>query len=795
MRKRGIVPRCNSKSIIGSSRKGQVTVFIIIGIVVLFVTAGILFVSNKVTTNKLNADGTPIIEDLPTAFQPLQLYTESCLEQVGKKGLLLLGEQGGYIYPDVAGTFSSSNPTNADGIDLEPAKVPYWHYNQQPNEGSMIGFQTLQPSLSGKDEFSVEAQLSRFMEEKIEGCLAGFDPFAEQGFIVSREGEVQVDVTVAEQGVHFLLEMPMEIQKGDASADAEQFFVNVPLELKKYYSIANDITQAEKDLLFLERQGLDLLHLYSEVDENKLPPVNGIKFDMVPTVYWNTEDVKGNIQQMLNSYVPMLRMLSSDNFYRHQYPVADLSDLYQKHYDNMIIPLQGGDGVEVSFDYFNWPIFFDVNSDGNTIAPQSLSTHYWVLHFGMQHYYTVYSLSYPVLVTVRDPDAFNGEGYTFTFALESNIRNNQLPADAEVLPPKVSPRDSLLCDENTYETGILKTIVVDSATADPLETVQVGFTIPEHDTCVMGLTGSQGTLESEYPAVYGGLFTFIKEGYLTTFAPGDTYDLKNTDAVVGYAGANGDLIQMHKFEKIKVGAKKKTIDKCVTEGVSQDYLECLSGSGLLLPGYCEAQKAQVKKEKCFNSEVFGNGDGEVLYEEKVQGLPEIHKWQYTGGLQALSPDESAIIMFKRVGDQFDQVFHEEFATAATITGDEPIEIDLVPGIYEVTATQFLNKEIIIPKSERCGEGLIEQAVCFDMDEVDLDSFVAGQILWEAPLYHLRITPEQLYNSGRLEFYIPSMNIEAVPPNFRILEDLEAMADVGNFSQLPTVFNTLTPRFK
>ena len=39
--------------------------------------------------------------------------------------------------------------------------------------------------------------------------------------------------------------------------------------------------------------------------------------------------------------------------------------------------------------------------------------------FTLNRYFSVYDLSYPVLVTIRDTAALNGRGYTFAFALES----------------------------------------------------------------------------------------------------------------------------------------------------------------------------------------------------------------------------------------------------------------------------------------------------------------------------------------------------------------------------------------
>ena len=70
---------------------------------------------------------------VPQEFEPMKNYVDNCLEREGERGLLILGQQGGYIYPEVVGKYSVTNPTDSDGVDLEPIKVPYWYYNSALN--------------------------------------------------------------------------------------------------------------------------------------------------------------------------------------------------------------------------------------------------------------------------------------------------------------------------------------------------------------------------------------------------------------------------------------------------------------------------------------------------------------------------------------------------------------------------------------------------------------------------------------------------------------------------------------
>lgn len=765
--KRGCQFRGTSR---GISHKGQVTVFIIIGIIILFAVAGILYVTKKGTLSDLETEKEPFISEVPQEFQPLQSFTENCINQIGKRGLLILGEQGGYIYPDIVGEYSASDPTDADGLNLEPLKVPYWHYNKEPNTANKIAFASLQPKLYFREDpgMSIEAQLARFVNEKIDSCLDNYNAFILQGFQV-QIGTKDTEVHVGENTVNFLLNMPVEAQKGAAQQTMEQFYVKIPLQLKHYYEVANQISQAEQNYSFLEHQGLDLIQVFSSVNPNKLPPTSGETFELVPTVYWNTPDVKEKVKQMLTSNVPLLQLASSNNLYHYEYPIADLSGLYQRTYDNMILPLFDSKGLNVDFNYFGWEPYFNVNDKGESIEPLNAVVNYKLLHFGTQSYDTIYDISYPIMITIEDKAALGGEGYNFVFALESNIRNNRPIQDKEAWPAPISafsPSD--VCDKDKYGTEILKTVVVDSDTQKPLEAVQIGLTIPEQDTCIIGLTDQHGELESKYPAVYGGALSLIKPEYLTNFYPVDTYKYKEQPGIIGYATAsyNEPVLEMHKYKTISVSVKKKNIEKCV-------------------------------ENSCFFSSVLSPTGGEV-YSYNPQFLDSKHKWVFTGVTKELAPEEQASITLTRVADLNEKVRNEDFGTAVSLSGNNPPqEIQLVPGIYEVSGRLTLNQEVVIPKEERCSDavflGFGEE--CFTIDELILDQFLEGQIEWNDYHTYLTITSEQLYGSHKLEFYIPAVNIQNVPPqeHIRVIEDMQMVGQLGNISQI--VRSSLEPKFK
>lgn len=742
-----------------SNTKGQVTVFIIIGILILAVTAGILYVTQKTVREPLEIESEQILSTIPQEFQPIQLYTENCLRDIGKKGLLLLGEQGGYIYPDLVGKYSETEPTEGDGINLQQKSVPYWHYNSQPNVANKVVYASLRPELHESEEgdFSIEGQLARFTEEKLNDCLQNYGSFAEQGFMVTEEGSRDVTVRVGEETVNFRLEMLLTASRGESTADLQTFVVKIPLHLKKYYETALQIQQVQQNYSFLERQALDLIATYGDVDAAKLPPTDALTFDFIPPVTWTEVGVKENLKNALISRVPLLRYLGSENFYRYEYPSSagvtiSLRDLYQKNYDNTILPLELGNDVEISFDYFGWEPYFDANDKGGKIEASSLSADYFKLHFKANHYYTTYDLSYPVLVTLHDPTALGNEGYNFVLALEANIRNNEIVSSGDMQPAPVAAISSMVCDEEKKNTELVKTIVIDSYTQEPLSDVQIGFSIPTQDDCIMGNTNDDGEFESSYPAVYGGVGSFIKKEYLTSFYPIDTYNFKKQPGIIGYAvaGYPDKVVEMHKIKSVNVTIKKKVLRKCI---------------------------AFEEGEECFGQGLLSGGNPVYSFTPTMRN--EEHRWVYVNAPQPLRETETATMVLTRVGDVNPLIQGDDVVVPITLQGDKKMTVELVPGVYKVDGLLTTEEGIVIPEEERC-----EDDECFTFDTQVWDKFLIGQVLWDTSATYLVIRPEQLYSSSNIVFYILAFDEYSVPAleHYRVIEDVQVLGQLGNISK-------------
>lgn len=784
-----------------STTKAQVTVFIIVGIVILFVFAGVLYLTQRVSTSELTTESEQALQDVPTEFQPLLTFTQNCLGQTGERALIILGEQGGYIYPDLLGEYSLSDATESDGLNLDPLKVPYWHYNKNPNSELEVQFASLQPQLYAKDdsELSIESQLGRFVKEKLDSCLNDYSAFTAQGYkIETRLAEKKVTVNIADEAVIFNLKMEVTAEKGDNQHDFDQFYVRVPLQLKHYYETADLIASSQRDYSFLERQGLELLSIYSRREAEALPPLSDNGFELYSPLAWQEQTVKQNYQELLVSYVPMLRFLGSQNFYHFIYPEGHY--LTQKVLDNMVLPLSGAEDLSISFDYYDWQPYFKTNSKDGLIQPDSIFINYEVLNFGYQRYETNYDVSYPVLVTIEDKYALNGQGYRFNFALESNIRNNEPAVAGEVIEPAPQKISSLACAEGQRNTELIKSVVVDSYTQEPVEMVRIGFTIPNLDECEMGLTNQNGEFESSYPAVYGGVINFIHPDYLLNFYPIDTYKYQDQPLLLGYAVAGTEaerVIELDRFKTINVTVKQKQLKKCLTP------LEC---DEIDIGVYKDIDCDSAPKQCFFNS---GNNllTGDPALSFKVnQSLSYQHDYYFFDQAKPLAENQEVMVTFERVKGFHDEVLGDNYLAAVGVSGENKAEIKLVPGLYKVNAFSTMKEPLTIPTDKRCFQYDIltrEEQECVDIESKTLESYVNGNLLWDTEDSYLVITADQLYSAESLTFYVLAQDLASIPTTITvddykvpglIMEDLQVFGKMNELSKSNSIRTALQPQF-
>ena len=161
-------------------KRAQITIFLIIGIILLFSSALLLYIRGKAADAP--ADFQPVLQEVPLEAQPAKLYVEECVNRVTKRALRLIGLQGGYINVSDAQLSGKSfrlpppglenRPTEYDAIPMMEGSgsyIPYWWYMNSPNrcDGDCT-FDTGMPSLyKAFGPHSVEGQVDEYVRREI----------------------------------------------------------------------------------------------------------------------------------------------------------------------------------------------------------------------------------------------------------------------------------------------------------------------------------------------------------------------------------------------------------------------------------------------------------------------------------------------------------------------------------------------------------------------------------------------------------------------------------------------------
>jgi hypothetical protein len=497
-------------------RKGQITIFIILAIVIIFSLAVYLYLKQKGTS--MEESKGPVIENVPFELQPLNSFVETCIVQVSTDGLEKLGLQGGYIEPLEFGfKVNPAKPTDGDAIEFLPGSdlvVPYWFYMKSDNKCSAgCEFAYNRPQLyRSQGEPSIEGQLDAYVNKNLAACLGDFASFTAQGYTVEIIGPPKTQTTVFKEDIGFFVEYPLKVIKDGREHYLERFFIRVPLNLKSIYEQASLITNLQSRYQFLEKDLLNMIVGYSRLDSSKLPPMAATDFEFGGGKAWPKYNVGKNINEILSIYIPSLQVYGSAS----RQPVSLGGDKLREGLYNtgmLVINDTTYPELEVTFNYLDfWPVYFDLNCEGEICKPESASSNIMAL-IGVQRYNFLYDISFPVVVSVYDPRALNLKGYEFQFMLEGNVRDNE-PMDNSYVPLMSAfvTDSSMVCDLNKRNSGNVTINVKNALDQKPLDNVEVTFTCTQ-ESCPIGKTRN-GILDTEFPVCMGGIVGLFKEGYL-----------------------------------------------------------------------------------------------------------------------------------------------------------------------------------------------------------------------------------------------------------------------------------------
>ena len=195
-------------------KRGQVTVFIIVGILILAVVIGGVIlrssISKKSTGNQLEQIRNPLAA-------PVYNYIQSCIYQTGKDAAIYVGGHGGYYeLPIIA--------------DLK-FYLPYYFYEEQNKMPSKV---------------TVEEELSKYIINELPFCLKNFESFEELGYEISYR-EIEAITTIQADKVIFNVDFLVTIKKENKETMLKLFYAEIPIRIGEVHELIADFMKIQED--------------------------------------------------------------------------------------------------------------------------------------------------------------------------------------------------------------------------------------------------------------------------------------------------------------------------------------------------------------------------------------------------------------------------------------------------------------------------------------------------------------------------------------------------------------------
>ncbi|MFH1585506.1 MAG: hypothetical protein ABIB79_01940 [archaeon] len=384
------------------NKKGQVTIFIIIAIVI--VAGAVLYFTLR---------GNIGITKIPASLSPVYTSFLSCLEDYTLVGIEVLESQAGYIQLPDFEPGSSYMPFSSQ-LDFLGSPIPYWYY--------VSGNNIQKEQVPSKQDMADDLEI--YLEDKMRGCI--FDSYYDQGFEID-QGEPKAQVVIRDEEVEVSLDMNLNIAKGEDTALVNSHEINVKSDLGKLYDSARKIYRQEQETLFLEEYGVDILRLYA--------PVDGVEMTCSPLT-WNADEVFDNLQEAIEVNTMALKVKGEEN-----------------DYFNLDIDVE----EDVRFlNSRNWASGFEVTpSQGNLLISEPIGNQpgLGILGFCYIPYHFVYNVRYPVLTQVQSGD----EVFQFPIAvvLQGNMPREAMSGSAVELDfPEICKYKNTQIEVNTYDTNL-----------------------------------------------------------------------------------------------------------------------------------------------------------------------------------------------------------------------------------------------------------------------------------------------------------------------------------------------------
>ncbi|MBR9691621.1 hypothetical protein GOV06_02445 [Candidatus Woesearchaeota archaeon] len=565
-----------------SKKRGQITIFIILGIIILLSIFLFIYFREAVTVF------TPE-RVIPPELEPLDNFVGGCVNRIARDGLNILGANGGFIrFPDDIeldpGASLRTNP-------LFPSiKVPLWHFRGT----------TRVPS-----EDYMKEDLAYYIDQNLDECLDNLEAFQEQFEIIELEPR-KVFVELTDRSVDVILDYRLEIRSlaENQTTRINEFRTSVPVRLKTVYELARKILDEEILEKFIEVRTIDLLALDDDI------PYTGMEFTCTPKI-WYIQDVKAKLKKLLRANLPMIRVDKTS-----YQPVPPDQQYVKTHYIWDVTDLKYPT-THVSFSYEeSWPMEMYVRPNDGPILKSNAQRGFDLLSFMCIHmHHFTYDIRYPVLTTITDDQGKNHEKYTFSFAFEAGIDHN-FPdntnfgiSEFNFEPRETSERFCLESVKNTLKIRTFENFTtLFGEEHNDLPGVNLTYTCIRLK-CPVGQTewqfrGQEASITKQVPFCVNGVLRGTKEGYKENYIFVSTDSEKTVDLYLTPIISKNITVVKHSVYGQRVGQEESLKDQSAIITIKKDRHKSTAVFPTEYQGVLSELEFLGKWDYTYNIEIF-----------------------------------------------------------------------------------------------------------------------------------------------------------------------------------------------
>ncbi|MDA3837186.1 MAG: hypothetical protein PF542_06215 [Nanoarchaeota archaeon] len=577
------------------NKRGQVTVFVIIGIII--VVGAIFYFTLRPGVGE---------QSVPASIEPIKTSFLNCLEEEMVVGISIMETKGGFLEEPAFVPGSRYQPFSSK-LTFAGVEVPYWFYMKGSNLPA-----TQIPTLD-----SMEGQLERYIETAVKNC--NFKSFRDEGYSIGL-GKPSAIVSIDDDFVDVEMDYDISVEKDLDASILSSHSMRIKSSLGFLYNSAVEVYEKEQADFFLENRTVDVLRLYA--------PVDGFKLSCAPLI-WNANQVNNDFRDALEMNTMALNNRGEKNDY------FDLE--ISRDFDARFIYASG------------WPTYFEVNpTEGAIMKAKAVGNQdgLGALGFCYVPYHFVYNIRHPVMVQLsKDEETFQ---FPMVVLVEGNVPRESRATET------ITGGESNICE---YMNSEVKIDVYDSD-LEPVEaqlsfscfdaTCDLGSTkngaydgpVPQCGNGILKVTADgYKTSKNIYSSVSeGSLFVIMDKKYekeVSLIVDGGAY---NGDAIVSFTSDDESVTLIYpENKKVSLVAGVYDIQIYLSANSSiqlpastQEQCYDAPRAGVLgLAGFTKKECVEVEvPEQMITSALIGGGN--VEYEFNNNELENYEELEISG---------------------------------------------------------------------------------------------------------------------------------------------------------------------